>query len=162
MTEATLTLDEIEARADQLRTSHGVTKPNGWVDVDAIVEHLGGDVRVTFGPSERPESLQVRTADDFTIFVAWNTSRARDRFTIGHELGHLYLHYENDGDRSFYRYGEHLTETEANAFASALLMPRAHFAQAWEELAGDLRRVANRFEVSRSSARVRAIALKLI
>ncbi|MFX4717515.1 ImmA/IrrE family metallo-endopeptidase, partial [Acinetobacter baumannii] len=48
-------------------------------------------------------------------------SACRERFGIAHELGHFSLHIGVlTGDR--------LTETQANRFASALLLPRTTFA----------------------------------
>lgn len=57
----------------------------------------------------------------------------RKRFSIAHELGHFELkhreiHYDNEASLDFYRYGNQ--ETEANEFASELLLPSALFEKA--------------------------------
>src|ERR1700753_3443967 len=127
MTE-TLLLDEIERSADDMRSRFELGGPEGEGDVVALVAHLGGEIEMRFDAPERPESLQVRTPSDFTVIVPWNTSMVRDRSTTAHELGHLRLHYQDGaGARSFYRYGRDRQESEANAFAAALLMPSDAF-----------------------------------
>lgn len=152
---------DIEQQAADLARAHGVVSPNGFTDVETLVHKLGGEVSVIFDTPDRPESLQVRSRNDFTVIVPWNTSIVRDRFTIAHELGHLCLHYQDDGLRSFYRYGRDRQETEANAFASALLMPAAEFEAAYAQLSGDLMAIRERFVVSRAAAGVRAQVLGL-
>jgi Zn-dependent peptidase ImmA (M78 family) len=70
-------------------------------------------------------------------FIGYNPShsRKRQRFTIGHELGHYVLHYSANNlfvDKDFlvkyrgnnsYTHKELIQEQQANAFSAALLMP---------------------------------------
>lgn len=53
------------------------------------------------------------------ILVAQGKTSERRRFDLAHELGHLVLHAEREGFQG------QRAEDEANAFASAFLMPRA-------------------------------------
>lgn len=86
-----------------------------------------------------PESIVVRSAEDFQIFLPTVTSPERDRFTIAHELGHYFLHFPaikkkypdslmvatrwvNENDEAHKR-----AEWEANWFAAAFVMPEAQF-----------------------------------
>lgn len=64
------------------------------------------------------------TIDPPTIWVNSNDAVVRQRFTIGHELGHLLMHPLNKllRDATFARPGDAIEE-EANEFAAALLMP---------------------------------------
>ncbi|MCL2716439.1 MAG: ImmA/IrrE family metallo-endopeptidase, partial [Alphaproteobacteria bacterium] len=63
--------------------------------IEPVVLRLGGRIeyRDARGTGEAPESIVVRSAADFTIVLPAMTSPERDRFTIAHEPGHLFLHY---------------------------------------------------------------------
>ena len=69
-----------------------------------------------------------------TITVSSATrSKSRKRFSIAHELGHFELghgvtHFEDELSLNFYRRG--YQESEANEFASELLMPTGYFQRA--------------------------------
>lgn len=69
-----------------------------------------------------------------TITVNSGTrSKARKRFSIAHELGHYELghgvtHFEDELSLNYYRRG--YQESEANEFASELLMPTDYFLRA--------------------------------
>ncbi|MET9325929.1 ImmA/IrrE family metallo-endopeptidase [Tsukamurella sp. NPDC003166] len=133
---------------------------DGKVDLDRLVTMFGG--RIEYRDSV--EALHVRDAGDFTIFVPQFTSSARDRFTIAHELGHYFLHYRFAGhsdERTFGRGQRNRAETEANVFASALLMPKDEFRRQWRASAQDEWKVANYFDVSPAAAKVRAQVLDL-
>lgn len=164
MATKTHTISDIERRAAALRAEHDAVDEHGFVDLDKILRNLGGRVAVDGLPRDRPESLVVHGPGDFTIFVPANTSRARDRFTIAHELGHLVLHDDPTAapPRAFYRYGRNRPETEANAFAGALVMPRDAFIDAWTASNATAALVAERFGISRSAAEVRAKVLRLV
>lgn len=158
---AVKTRSEIERVAGDLIADH-LGEPVPPVDVETLVERLGGRLEVRFQPYLDPESLEVAENDIFTIVVPPHTSRARDRFTIAHELGHFMLHYDRgSGPAKFLRYGQNDQETEANAFAGALLMPEASFRDVWKGCDGDLRRLARSFDVSQTAASVRAKVLRL-
>lgn len=62
---------------------------------------------------------------DSVIFYNESTSRQRQRFSIAHELGHIFLHI-NNGATVYNREpspNDDPIETEANIFASRLLAP---------------------------------------
>ncbi len=64
--------------------------------MEPLVARLGG--KITYRSSsdsivEIPESIKVFESNKFTIYLPLNTSMERDRFTIAHELGHLFLHF---------------------------------------------------------------------
>jgi hypothetical protein len=110
-------------------------------------------------------SLLIRPGDDpkFEISLSPFTSPLRDNFTIGHELGHYFLHYaffypESELPKEplvFYRYGSGVQESQANRFAAALLMPRGEFEAALQRNDNDLRAVAAHFNVSHAAAEAR-------
>lgn len=78
--------------------------------------------------------------------------RGRDRFTVAHEIGHLFLH----GGRSFARTWDanqkiyRNSEWQADTFASALLVDDQLLLQC-----GSVAEVAERFGVTPDAARVR-------
>lgn len=110
--------------------------------MEPTVARLGG--RIVYGTPattdlRAPEAIVVEGPQQFTIYLPSTTSAQRDRFTVAHELGHLFLHYpmvqrEHSGarmiatrwvdteDRTAQR-----AEWEANWFAAAFLMPAAAF-----------------------------------
>jgi hypothetical protein len=106
-------------------------------------------------------SIIVNGPNDFVILLPRYTSPVRDRFTIGHELGHYFLH-SRQGELPIkaFRSGSGRIEWEANWFAAALLMPRDAFHSAWRR-SRDIGVIARQFGVSREAAEVRKDVLKL-
>lgn len=95
---------------------------------------------VEFNQTNISGMLQITQNEQATIFVKYNDHSNRKRFTIAHELGHFFLHYEQnktfvDKDLSFYRNNPELSsrdyEIEANQFAASLLMPREQVVREW-------------------------------
>lgn len=157
---AWLTNDAIASYAEQVGANAAIYDANGCADIDLLLRRLGGHV----GYAKDEESSHVRERGDFTIFIPQLTSARRDRFTIAHELGHYFLHYlhaKEQGEKSFSRGGRDRAETEANVFASALLMPAEAFKAAHQAYAGDTWKLAAQFDVSPRAAEVRAQVLGL-
>lgn len=155
-----LSYHAIRKYAERIGDVHGAYDDDGSIDIRKLVDLLGG--RVLVGNSE--ESLHVDEEDRFTIFVPSSTSMRRDRFTIAHELGHYFLHYlypQQRGAASFARGGRNRAETEANVFASSLLMPANAFRRMHGVLDGDVRALAAHFDVSPAAANVRCEVLGL-
>ncbi|TRA90914.1 ImmA/IrrE family metallo-endopeptidase [Rhizobium rhizogenes] len=141
----------------------------------AFVARLGG--RISFHDDVRPddefpESIVVQPDGKFQIFLPTVTTEERDRFTIAHELGHLFLHFpqvkrDNPGhamaatrridpdDATQKR-----AEWEANWFAAAFVMPQQAFRDAYNENSS-LAFLANKFGVSQKAAEVRISSLGL-
>ena len=137
------------------------------LDVDkflhAAVEQLNGTIEVSNAPTPAEEpggSLTIEPDGKFVIRLSPYTSPIRDHFTIGHELGHFFLHYDHRNPPSaavsFHRYGSGPIETQANRFAAALLMPRADFISKMNEFRRDTYAVAGHFGVSEPAVRIRA------
>ena len=162
---STLSYSAIATYAEQIARQHRVIDDGGNVNVYELLNRLGGEIEV----ENRAESLHVRDAGDFTVFVPTHTSLLRDRFTIAHELGHYFLHWRAPdrhlvGERTstFTRLGRNVPETQANVFASNLLMPEPYFRKVFDEAFGDMVRVAEHFGVSVPAAKVRAEYLGLL
>ena len=134
--------------------------------LEPIVEAMGG--KVTFGSMEFDErdggSIVAREINDYTIYLSLVTSPVRDRFTIAHEMGHLFLHlpevkkvdasavmratrWVDPDDKDQQR-----AEWEANWFAAALLMPSDAFREV-RDLSEEF--IAAKFNVSRKSVEIR-------
>jgi Zn-dependent peptidase ImmA (M78 family) len=134
------------------------------------VAKLGGKIEMRdIDDLQESGAIVIRSDRDFTIFLPFHTGAKRDRFTIGHELGHYFLHYKllavqgraPNLPMKVSRYGSDRTETEANWFAAAFLMPADAFRKSYSENNGDLIAAANEFDVSRAAAEVRAASLNL-
>ncbi|MCW2300763.1 ImmA/IrrE family metallo-endopeptidase [Rhodococcus erythropolis] len=159
-TPALLTNGAVQEYAELVGSHHRIYDDLGRADIDAFVHRIGGASEYAVDS----ESLHVRSPGDFTIFIPHHTSARRDRFTKAHELGHYFLHYlypKSPGEAKFGRGGRDRAETEANVFASALLMPSEHFKRAHIELDGDMWQLSARFDVSPRAAEVRAEVLNL-
>ena len=144
-------------------------EPNG--DIRDAVKKLGGTIEYRdFWQLDSPYSgsLDVEGVRDFTIFFAMRTSLERDRFTVGHELGHYALHYLwrklNSDDvpqrMRALRYGSSRIEWEANWFAAEFLMPESKFEIAIQEFGNHYASIARFFGVSVMAAKVRYKALQ--
>lgn len=145
-------------------------------DPELAVERLGGSFTTTCARDDVDAMIKKCGNGSFEVFVA--SEGARRRFSIAHEIGHLFLHmgYLTDEakwrsideyiDAPLYRYGHSEEEFEAHEFAGALLMPRELFVTAIRENSKDRRvslgPVAERFGVSIEAAKVRGQWLNLL
>ncbi|NHC44348.1 ImmA/IrrE family metallo-endopeptidase [Motilibacter aurantiacus] len=161
VTEASkLSYAAIREYAERVGEHYAIYDRLGTGDVRDLVRKLGGTV--AYGDSQ--ESLHVNGPGDFIIYLPHVTSSRRDRFTIAHELGHYFLHYlhpERDSAASFGRGSRNDAETQANVFASSLLMPEEKFKRAYARCAGDVFAIARIFDVSPAAVEVRAEVLGL-
>jgi Zn-dependent peptidase ImmA (M78 family) len=164
----------IDARATELLRSlnlHSVP-----VDVEAVAKHLGADV-VYEDLDDDVSGFLLRESGLCSIAVNKQHHPNRQRFTLAHECGHLYLHADK-GDRLwldkttlFFRdssssSGDQFAEIQANQFAAGLLMPETLIK---DSLGGkrpinefDLLRLSMRFEVSERAMTVRLMSLGLV
>jgi Zn-dependent peptidase ImmA (M78 family) len=135
-----------------------------------IIEKMGGKIELKdVDDLQESGAIVIKNEHDFTIFLPFHTGAKRDRFTIGHELGHYFLHYKLPlvrGDArplpmKVSRYGSDRSETEANWFAAAFLMPEHEFKREFADMKGNLVAIAEIFDVSRAAADVRASSLGL-
>ena len=90
-------------------------------NVTRIAENAGAVVMKVHGLATEIDAVSFATKRPLIALNSSGRSACRERFGIAHELGHFSLHIGVlTGDR--------LTETQANRFASAFLMPRSTFA----------------------------------
>ena len=156
------------------------------------IESLAGDVLIeTFGNLDKlslPVDLEkVATKNDLSIvlgrfqdanvsgaydkaakkiYIADDEGYQRQAFTIGHELGHFFLHEDMKNDVMLRKYSRDPSdqpgekEMEANKFAAALLMPSALVTRYWD-LRANVADIAQTFGVSQSAASWRLHNLEL-
>jgi Zn-dependent peptidase ImmA (M78 family) len=128
----------IRQKANRLLRENGVLEAP--VDVEAIAASLHIEIRKS--PTDDEISGFLLKHPDGTAVIGVNVLHHpnRQRFTVGHEIGHFVLHQfeqvhvdkfvlklRSDASST----GENEEEVEANRFAAELLMP-------WEFLADDL------------------------
>lgn len=130
---------KIELQARRVLRKSGVYEPP--VPVQQIAQDLG--IHVRYQPMKGDSDVSaVLKRDEGVAIIGVNSSHAphRQRFSIAHELGHYFLHSDDElfidfasmiqGKRSHYRnslssQAKNREEMDANAFAAALLMPRS-------------------------------------
>jgi len=111
------TADEIERAADSCRREWALGM-GPIADMNRLAEHIGVLVTSFQSLSKEVDALSVATSRPIIVRNEAKESVCRQRFDIGHELGHLVLHAGvATGDRQ--------TESQANRFASALLIPQS-------------------------------------
>jgi Zn-dependent peptidase ImmA (M78 family) len=126
-----MTLRDIEKRAAALLEQHSHENPP--IDVVRLCQQLGIEVI----PEELDEEISgiLLLQQQPVIAVNRTHSRARQRFTIAHEIGHFVLHRTRKDavfvDRAAMHFRNQVSSTgldpnevAANHFAAALLMPQ--------------------------------------
>lgn len=162
----------ISGFAERLASELGYTL---GAPLEPIVARIGGEISYRKAPmvEGRPEAMEATGRNKFVIFLPLMTTPERDRFTVAHELGHLFLHYppilkEHPGAKMlatrFVEDGDPIqrrAEWEANWFSSAFLMPPGSFRARFAAVRGNLDQLAISCGVSRDSAKYRAEYLGL-
>src|SRR5262245_61213340 len=124
------TLAEIERKAADLLDKHGQQKPP--IDVARLCDDMGIDL-VLEDLEEEISGVLVTQRRKPVIAVNRHHAKARQRFTIAHEIGHFILHSNRKDqvfiDRAAIQFRNHVSssgldpnEVAANNFAAALLM----------------------------------------
>jgi predicted transcriptional regulator len=155
--------EQINRLAESVRSACDLQTPT---DVRAAVTRLQG--QLTERVDADFEAKVERVGTGFRITLGPQPQEQRRRFSVAHELGHLFLHmgylidedkWESVGtytDSAYYRFGYNTEEFEANEFAAALLMPRAEFAQVAQRHQADgtyrIGAIAEHFHVSHEAA----------
>ncbi len=122
-----------EAAADSCRKAWGLSLERPIDNILRLAERAGAVVaHGALGSLEKVDAFSARLHDGGALIILNPADPpSRSAFNVAHELGHLALHRDRE-------IGDKATEQEADAFASALLMPRAGFTIAWAEGPGTL------------------------
>ena len=162
----------IGSAADEIRKA--LDLPDGDFNIEEVVSRLNGFISYFSGYEAGMTEEVVKSGGqefsdvhaDFVIRINEGNVKTRQRFSIAHELGHLFLHmryltdtwYALPAGKSYQReLGSYsMTEEEANEFAGAFLMPEHHFVKIANETSSNthyiLDKIAQHFNVSISAA----------
>lgn len=151
---------DIERAAETCRNEWGLGL-GPISNMTRLAESVGAVVTTFASVSREVDALSVITHRPLIVRNEAKESACRQRFDVGHELGHCALHQGRvTGDRT--------TESEANRFASALLIPRSMMAKLFPRPRGyrlDWRGISEfklTWKVSKSAILYRARQLNLI
>lgn len=125
-----------EKEAQNLIKRHNIKTPP--VAVIDIAKSLGINV-IPYAFGDGVSGILVVENNKSTIGYSTSDSKARQRFTIAHELGHFVLRHSTQTEQLFvdknflvkyrglqkYSHTEIIHEQQANAFAAELLMPKS-------------------------------------
>lgn len=121
--------------ANVIRSNFNITTPVRREDFNQIVQILKGELN--YRDNLDYEAKIERDNESFIISVDNSKPENRQRFSLAHELGHLFIHmkrldenyWKNNviEDSAYFRYGRGIEESEANEFAGAFLMPEDEF-----------------------------------
>lgn len=111
--------------AEELLLGLGVTEPDE-LDLDAIAWHVG--VQVKYRPLDGCEARIIGRGDRGIVTVHQQLPERRQRFSVGHELGHWHYHRGKSficrpEDIGSQRANTPIAEREADRYAADLLMP---------------------------------------
>ncbi len=147
--------------ARKLLEKHGIKQPP--VDLQRLVEREGLEYdEVDYFPDD-VDAMIIPIDGRIVAAVNLNQAPNRRRFSLAHELGHHFLHRDRSvlEDRVTIDSGHELTcgkskdvyETEADMFASELLIPLAFLKRAYKK-GMSIPEVAEIFSVSEQAASV--------
>jgi Zn-dependent peptidase ImmA (M78 family) len=112
--------EDVERAAESCRKAWEVGFDTPIVSMTRTVERAGIVVTTFEGVSDKVDAFSLLRGRPIIVRSMNKDSTSRARFDLAHECGHFVMH---DGIVT----GEPDTESEANQFASAFLLPRAAF-----------------------------------
>lgn len=134
-------------------------------NIENVVKVLGGTVEMMQASNGWIDGeIRKNGKNSFVIEVSPFQNEHRKKFTIAHELGHLFLHMGymtnevlwDKQTEAFHREGISEQESQANEFAAAFLMPQKLYKQVLDQNTKgntvDILKVAEWFKVSISAA----------
>lgn len=157
----------------QAEAIHNALELSIPVDMQGAVAKLEGKLEFVSDLEAGVDGrIQKDGENSFVIHIPITQYGTRQRFSIAHELGHLFLHmgfliqpekWRQEGeyvDSIYHRYGHSIEEYEANEFAAAFLMPAELFDRVAEKHTNEkgftqLPEVARYFNVSKEAVRNR-------
>ena len=150
----------INSLAEDVLSAYNISVPIG--NIDEIVEKLGGTIQKEAFFSD---GAVEKEGNGFKIIVSPFQDEKRERFTIAHELGHLFLHmgyrtnnelWEKQENNIYHRIGNSEKEYQANEFAAAFLMPATEYLAVLNKVSEgnmvDTSKIAEYFNVSIEAA----------
>lgn len=162
LTHGNFSKESVYKYAENIAKKYLSLKGKNWdadryeLDIHEFVNDLGGNINCfdidTF--SQCSGSIYIHQNANFDIILPSYTSRLRDKFTLAHEMGHYFLHFQkNTIHKKARRSGSGPIEWEANWFAASLLMPQELIDK--KNLTANASSLAYFFDVSLEAAAVR-------
>lgn len=153
-------------KADNLIDMYGILEAP--VDIFEIAKNLGFVVDQIDLPNGIPAKIEIHE-DIKVIFINKNNPIVRQRFSVGHELGHYLSGHENfDGESRAnvefdkkYLNPQYQQEYEADDFAAEILMPKKLLKKDVEENKLSLEELVKKYEVSEQAMTIQLVNLKL-
>lgn len=174
----TSSLTFIRALAEEYARKYNPDKVAPFPYQNILEEHK--DLEVHYADLDDPGLSGATLFKDgaFTVVINNTKPERRQHFTLGHELGHYFLHQEIlkdqkaildsdvwlDSPHVLYRLDSARrtqVETEANNFAASLLMPADLVKHGWQ-ITKDVRELAEIFQVSTVAMSIRLTKLGLV
>lgn len=163
-------LESIEKVASDLHKDYANQKSLITIgQLKNLAESVGASVElVVFTPDTVSARVSGKNGS-YKIQISQNEPLPRQKFSLAHEIGHIILH---DVDKKeFVEYRKPILdyadpsllykETQANAFAAALLIPKEEAINVWDSVR-DIDDFAEMFEVSKAAAYNRLANLGLL
>lgn len=173
-----MTLAHIRALAEEYATKYNPDKLAPF-PYELVLQDRE-DLEIHFAALEDPEVSGLTSYENGKFQIIINTEKpaVRQNFTLGHELGHYFLHQDVlkleggiidgdvalDGAKILYRMDDASSqrlEVEANNFAASLLMPADLVREAWRAI-GSIQKLSRIFQVSAIAMSVRLTHLGLL
>lgn len=151
----------LDVLVDAYGSAEAITTP---IDLNRIASKNG--LIIQSGSINRDDVSALYLKKERRIITQKDDPASRQTFSIGHELGHFFLHTDKD-EEIYYRNDainldttDKKDEQEANVFAAALLMPEFLVKRLWAQFPDPLI-IADTFKVSNVGAYFRLKNLQL-
>jgi len=173
-----MTIEEIRTRAEEVAAKYNPQHVAPFPYENILDDREDLKIYFTELDDDLISGATLYENDEFTVLINSSKPGTRQHFSLGHELGHCFLHadilreekaiIDSDdalaGPRILYRQ-EHASdeqlEREANAFAATLLMPAGLVRDGWAAVA-DIEKLAQIFQVSVVAMSIRLTELGLV
>lgn len=173
-----MTISEISAKAEEVAALYNPNEEAPFPYANVVRENHDLGVYFLVPNDETVSGATLYENEKFSILINSAKPQNRQNFTVGHELGHYFLHKsilkeetglvdrENylDGNKVLYRLDEGQRDTierEANHFSACLLMPSKLVRKAWA-VNDDVEKLAELFRVSTVAMSIRLTELGLV
>jgi Zn-dependent peptidase ImmA (M78 family) len=173
-----MTLAQVRSLAEEYAKLYNPDKVSPFPQYHVLNKHKDLDIIFTELEDETISGATLFQDKRFTILINTTKPQTRQHFTLGHELGHYFLHQEElqsdkgivDGEATLNSGGmlyslddvaDTRIEREANNFAASLLMPKALALRAWRATE-DIEECAKIFQVSAVAMSIRLTQLGVV
>lgn len=153
--------EERKSSADLVKARHaaaGLLKAAKITAVPVAVNDIVNAAKATFNITVAPlpdsqfggKGDALTQARDEAVFIIYNNDKpvVRKRFSVAHEIGHLFLGHLHGGSSSDINAEKNFDEIEANAFAAHILIPPILLGRDIKGGNKDVEKLAKKYNVS--------------